>query len=424
MKMGLSSEMKNLSEEMLASFKQRIKENEELVTDVQKTLDGFRKDHQEMTTALRAGLDKGEKTRLHEANILMNELIKDHKEMALLLRTGLDEDEKARLMEADILMKKMIKEHTEMTAALRAKLDKDEKTRMKEFVAIMKSINEKISEIFTYTDDLLVRFDKEHQDMAVALKAGLDKDEINRLKEFVALMKNINEEISEIFTYTHSLLEKSEVERLEEFAILIKSISEEVLRIFAYTHNMLAKFDKEHMEMSVELRKNLSDGEVERIKEFNVVMTGIRNDVKSLKKSVAELLGDYAQDREGASAAWKKMSDILAQLRTTAVAPPKQAVKKEVKPAPVVVVEAVEAIEASPVVIEEETPVAVEVKPLVTMTLEEKVLDYINKHPKGLRISEMEQPLGETRMKLGFVAKALLEEGKVQKLDNLYFPIK
>jgi len=52
--MGLGSEMKNLSEELLASFKNRIKVNEELVTEVQKTLDGFRKDQQEMAAVLKA----------------------------------------------------------------------------------------------------------------------------------------------------------------------------------------------------------------------------------------------------------------------------------------------------------------------------------------------------------------------------------
>jgi len=359
--MGLASEMKNLSEEILASFKQRITENEELVVEVQKTLDRFRKDHQDMAAALRSGLAKGEKTRLQEA---------------------------------DILMKKITKEHKNMAAALRAGLDKDEKTRMKEFVALMKSINEKISEIFTYTDDLLAKSEEE------------------RLKEFVALMKSINEEISGIFTYTHDLLEKSEVERLNEFAILIKSISEEVLRIFSYTHDMLAK------------------GEVERLKEFNVVMKGIHNDVKNLKKAVAELLGDFAQDREGASAAWKKMSDILAQLRKTAVTPPKQVVKKEVKPTPVAAVKEipVAAVKEIPVEAIKEIPVEVqpkvEPKPVVPITLEEKVLNYINKHPKGVKISEMEVPLGETRMKLGFVAKNLLDEGKVQKVENVYFPLK
>ena len=83
--MGLTSEMKNLSEEILASFKQRIQEteerakkNEELVNEVQKTLDGFHKDHMEMAAiinanamALRKGLARGEKERLSTYNELM-----------------------------------------------------------------------------------------------------------------------------------------------------------------------------------------------------------------------------------------------------------------------------------------------------------------------------------------------------------------
>jgi hypothetical protein len=76
-----------------------------------------------------------------------------------------------------------------------------------------------------------------------------------------------------------------------------------------------------------------------------------------------------------------------------------------------------------------ETPVEVKPKmdpgPSTPETLEEKVLKYINMHPlKGVKVSEMEVPLGETRMKLGFITKVLLEHGKVQKMDNVYFPIK
>jgi hypothetical protein len=55
--MGLASEMKNLSEELLASFKNRIRENEELVTEVKNTLDGFQKDHREMTAVLNANAE-------------------------------------------------------------------------------------------------------------------------------------------------------------------------------------------------------------------------------------------------------------------------------------------------------------------------------------------------------------------------------
>jgi hypothetical protein len=73
-----------------------------------------------------------------------------------------------------------------------------------------------------------------------------------------------------------------------------------------------------------------------------------------------------------------------------------------------------------------ETPVEVllkvETKPVIPMTLEEKVLDYINKHPDGVTIMDMEEPLGERRMKIGFVTKNLFDEGKVQKRESIYFP--
>jgi hypothetical protein len=56
------------------------------------------------------------------------------------------------------------------------------------------------------------------------------------------------------------------------------------------------------------------------------------------------------------------------------------------------------------------------------MTLEERVLDYIINHPGGVKVMEMEKPFGETRMKLGFVVKNLLEKGMIQKVETAYFP--
>ena len=58
------------------------------------------------------------------------------------------------------------------------------------------------------------------------------------------------------------------------------------------------------------------------------------------------------------------------------------------------------------------------------MNLEEKVLQYIKEHPNGVRIQDMEKPLGESRMKLGFVTNKLYDEGKIQKTDDMYFQIK
>ncbi|MDO9575859.1 MAG: helix-turn-helix domain-containing protein, partial [bacterium] len=57
------------------------------------------------------------------------------------------------------------------------------------------------------------------------------------------------------------------------------------------------------------------------------------------------------------------------------------------------------------------------------MSLEERVLEFINRHPKGVSVGDMEETLGVVRMRLGVIAKKLLNEGKVKKEENIYFPL-
>jgi len=57
------------------------------------------------------------------------------------------------------------------------------------------------------------------------------------------------------------------------------------------------------------------------------------------------------------------------------------------------------------------------------MDIEEKVLGFIKNHPEGVRVGEMESALGATRMRLGAISKKLLDEGKVRKEENLYYPL-
>ena len=293
----------------------------------------------------------------------------------------------------------------------------------------LKNLGEDIITSFKHrikeNEELLDGFRKDHQAMSVELRKDLANGEVERLKEFAPLMPGIRKEISEIFTFTHDLRAKfvKEIQAMSvEVYDLLAKFDKEHQAMSVGLHDLLANFDKEHQAMSVELRKDLANGEVERLMEFNVVMKGIQNDVKNLRNAVQVEMGE-------ASAAWKKMSDIMAQLRNTAVAPPKQAVrkaeKKEVKMEIPVKAEKetpVKAVKEAPVEIVKETPVKAEPKPVVPMTLEEKILDFINKHPKGARISEMEKPLGETRMKLGYVSKKLLEDDKVLKVENVYYP--
>ena len=390
--MGLSSEMKNLSEEMLASFKQRIKENEELVADVQNTLDGFHKDHQEMAAvlnanakALRKDLNQGEKERLGT-----------YKDLMTGIRTTISTIQQ-EVFDIQASTFNMINEFASERSQMAVELNEtfaqnkvermlDEKSRMTEFNSLMKdindeikSINDEVAEIFKSTNLMLSQFDKEHQEMSAELKTELSQNLAERVE------------------YTRVLLQGFQ--------------------------KRLAEISKENQKMAQKLQKNLAKGEVERLSDYNGVMKeihaaikGIQKEVKEVQKATSGMLNNYINDREGAAAEWNKMQTAIAKIRKTGVVEPSKAVEKKAVKAEMVAEPAMEA----PV----EAQTKEEPKAIVSMTLEEKVLDFINKHPSGLRISEMEQPLGETRMKLGFIAKALLEEGKVQKLENVYFPIK
>jgi ferritin len=57
------------------------------------------------------------------------------------------------------------------------------------------------------------------------------------------------------------------------------------------------------------------------------------------------------------------------------------------------------------------------------MSLKSRILEYINQHKEGVKISDMEKPLGEHRMKIGFLTKILLDEGKIEKRNSQYYPV-
>jgi len=414
--MGLGSEMKDLSENILASFKQRIKENEDLVNDVQNTLDGFRKDHLEMAAALhsnanalRKGLAHGEKDRMHNFNELMS---------GIHHTIGSIQKEVVAIQSSTF---NMIKEFNNDRAHMAGELNKffaddradrmqNEKHRMEEFNALMKNVNDEIKSIdnevlaiFKSTKDMLLRFENEHLEMSAELKAELTKNLTERVEYTKKLLNGFQKRLSEI--------------------------------------------NKENQNMARQLRKNLNSGEKERIKDYKGLMNeiqtainGIHKEVTDIKNATTELIGHFAQDRGMGSAEWSKMQEAISQFKkTTQIKQTREVVgkKKEVKAE-------INSEATKKAIVKEEKPVSkstsekapesandVPIHMLqnkkstttIPMTLEEKVLDYINKHPAGVKVSEMEEPLGESRMKLGFTAKALLDEGKVQKMDNIYFPI-
>ena len=192
--MGLASEMKSLSEELLASFKQRILENEELVNDVQQTLDNFRKDHQEMAAALNAnaaalrkGLATGEKERMTTYHALMTDI---HQTIGTIQQEVADIQAATLGMISEFTVERgqMAGDLDKFFAQGRADRAKNEKTRMSDFNTLMKeinldikNINAEVLSIFKNTNDMLDRFEKEHLDMSAELRAELGKNLAQRV---------------------------------------------------------------------------------------------------------------------------------------------------------------------------------------------------------------------------------------------------
>ncbi len=55
--------------------------------------------------------------------------------------------------------------------------------------------------------------------------------------------------------------------------------------------------------------------------------------------------------------------------------------------------------------------------------MEELIEKYINSNAGGVKIAEMEETLRQSRLRLGYVTRKLLNEGRVEKIENRYYPV-
>ncbi len=381
--MGLANEMKSLSEEMLSSFKDRVRNNQELVFNVEKKLQQYRNEQENTAATLTANaaelqrnLASGEKERISNYGQLMGSIQKDIK--------GIEKDVKSSFSST----KALIKDFSKARKVLASDLDKffsdenksraeNEQSRMAQYELYIGKISDEVSSIFNYTNDMLEKFGSEHKEMSDELRAELSRTRTERFEYTQALLKSIQGKIAEI--------------------------------------------SKENLNAARKLRKDLDNGEAERLKGYNALFDRISSEVTELKNSTSSLLGSYNTDRAQGAEHWKQMQESIAAIRSgEPVASPKKIEKKapEVKAVPAVVKELPVFEEKAPVVTIE-VPAANE-----EITLEDKIFEYINSHLEGVKVSDMEEPLHETRMKIGFAAKCLLDAGKVSKVENLYYPVK
>lgn len=370
-----------MGEETMNSFRRRDKANRDLVKEVNAMIHRFREEHREMAARLasnaerlHASLSVDEQDRMKDYSAMMGNIQKE-------LHAVRDTVSSYRT-EAAAMMQGFAGDRSAMSTELHAMLDDatasrmdSEQIRLGEFGEMMagireynKSLQMEVVDIFASTNAMLERFAGEHEQMAEELKNGLEKT---------------RHEGSE---YTKELL--------------------------AGIRKRMLEISNENLEAAEAVRKGLAGSEAVRMDEYNSLFSRISSEVETLRQSTSAMLKRFSEERAADSAGWP-------ELEVVAVSP-----QEEVDAAVEEFQDAAPQQEPAEVVNEEpEAEPEAEAASVTGDSLEERVLAYINSSTEGVRVSDMEKPLGETRMKIGVAARNLLDEGKVSKVENFYHPL-
>lgn len=135
-----------------------------------------------------------------------------------------------------------------------------------------------------------------------------------------------------------------------------------------------------------------------------------------LAGGVAAKMADIAREHAGARREWQDLVTSMLSRRAGSVA-------VEDRPAPV--------SDEEPAAIEDQEQEKEEVVPSTEVpaakdgfaTLRNRVFEYLANHPDGTRLVEIESAFGLSRFQANRVVKQLVQEGKANKRDLLYFAI-
>ncbi|QEQ56850.1 hypothetical protein FNV82_03920 [Chlorobium phaeovibrioides] len=373
--------MNTMREEAMNSFRRRDKANRDLVKEVNAMIYRFREEHREMAARLASNAE-----RLHASlSVDEQDRMKDYSAMMGNIQNELHavrDTVSSYRTEAASMMQGFAGDRSAMSTELHAMLDDatasrmdSEQIRLGEFGEMMagireynKSLQMEVVDIFASTNAMLERFAGEHEQMAEELKNGLEKT---------------RHEGSE---YTKELL--------------------------AGIRQRMLEISNENLEAAEAVRKGLAGSEAVRMDEYNSLFSRISSEVETLRQSTSAMLKRFSEERAADSAGWP-------ELEVVAVSP-----QEEVDAAVEEFQDAAPQQEPAGVVNEEpEAEPEAEAASVTGDSLEERVLAYINSSTEGVRVSDMEKPLGETRMKIGVAARNLLDEGKVSKVENFYHPL-
>ncbi len=177
------------------------------------------------------------------------------------------------------------------------------------------------------------------------------------------------------------------------------------------THRFMGEIHRVHEQRRVTVSELRSDA-YNRIKRFGLERQDMAKTVRERLSSEGQTLQEAVQAIRAAAQAM--VGEVVAD-RRQAHQHWTERLKKKITPeavaAEAAVAEAAAEVEAQP-----------EVQDARPLTLEERVLDVITRHPEGIRLVDIGNDLGVDWRSLLGIARTIVEEDKVERIDNLYYP--
>lgn len=343
----LTDEMKRLTEDIVALHDARVNFVETMIKDTAEMLGTFRSDHNQMSKELRAKL----------------------------------ETEYADLLAAvDNFMKETHANNQQLREETLNMLADNEATRQADAKVQKENLIQFSNDLVKNTANMLMEFGNAHAEMAEELRSFLNASESTRKEDFDAMMNDIQNRIAELKSYTEELLRdasKAHAEMAKELRSMLETLTKERKNEVAQFMDELAKA---HEAMAKELDEFLANSESTRKEDFTDMMSSITTRLAELNASTNSLLKEYAEDREGMSAAWNALAKTMSARKSMGM----EAVKK----------------------IEEKDSI------LAAVSLAKD---------GGIKLTKIGKNMGKTWQSLIPIANELITEGKLTKDDDGFY---
>ena len=220
----------------------------------------------------------------------------------------------------------------------------------------------KISEVTSNSRNQIERFRLEHHDMAKALSEKLSSDNTANKEATKQFMNSVR----------------------TDFQNMAKALNE---KLSSENHNLLERFRLERHDMAKALSEKLS------------------SDNTANKEATQQYMDELASDRGAAQRIWREGFGGV--------------IKKPVQPVAEVAVE-------EPVQSVAEVAVEEPVQPIAEKETEpfpeKQILEVIAGHPEGIKLVDIGNELGVDWRGLISNIKPLIDDGKIDKIESLYYP--